>query len=57
MLHGYVNVEFILIDLKDLPCFGVSGVLVGSYLIFFIYVLTAIWLLPGGSTHLHTNNT
>jgi hypothetical protein len=22
-----------------------------------IYLLTAIWLSPGGSTHLHTNNT
>jgi len=22
-----------------------------------IYLLTAIWLLPGGSTNLHTNNT
>jgi len=22
-----------------------------------IYLLTAIGLLPGGSTHLHTNNT
>jgi len=22
-----------------------------------IHLLTAIWLSPGGSTHLHTNNT
>jgi hypothetical protein len=26
------------------------------YLYIFIYLLTAIGLLPGGSTHLHTNN-
>jgi len=24
---------------------------------YFIYLLTAIGLSPGGSTHLHTNNT
>ena len=31
MLHYKQYNEFILIDLMDLPCFGVSVVLVGSY--------------------------
>ena len=28
-----------------------------SRLLYYIYLLTAIGLSPGGSTHLHTNNT
>ena len=28
-----------------------------NFLYDMIYLLTAIWLSPGGSTHLHTNKT
>ena len=45
-------------------CFGFSQSSSGSYcmcfakvIIYMIYLLTAIVLSPGGSTHLHTNNT
>jgi hypothetical protein len=38
-------------------CFGPIGPSSGLIIIIIIYLLTAIGLSPGGSTHLHTNNT
>jgi hypothetical protein len=32
-------------------------VLIYIYIYIYIFILTAIELSPGGSTHLHTNNT
>jgi hypothetical protein len=60
LLFLYKPIYYILIFVmgaKSVFCKVETKILYMVYIYIFIYLLTAIELSPGGSTHLHTNNT
>jgi hypothetical protein len=52
-MHGLANPKFI----RVIFFVTMSFIFLPQKRYDMIYLLTAIWLSPGGSTHLHTNNT
>jgi hypothetical protein len=53
MLHSYGSAE----SLQDVNYSSATCGLPACMIYDMVYLLTAVGLSPGGSTHLHTNNT